>query len=281
MPDGAPTPTEPTDRRTRRRHRRREPGPARPAQPRAVERRDDPGRPAGPRGRPVPRGRRFAREQRDRAARGRDGGPPRGPDRPAAGPRRHLAVRVPARCRRPSRSRSMRTTSVIAGPRDFRMPPGLPDDAAVAAARANGTDVRTATVGTNTSGPHPHRGDHRAAGRRSSPSRSSRTGRTEVSGRSRRCSSCCSIGGVVVVLVAFGFGVVYARRALVPIRESLANQRTALRRQRDFAADASHELRTPLTVIRSSVEHLPPPPGRAGRPGRVTRSTTSTTRSVT
>jgi len=30
----------------------------------------------------------------------------------------------------------------------------------------------------------------------------------------------------------------------------------ALRRQREFAADASHELRTPLTVVRSSVEHL-------------------------
>ena len=56
--------------------------------------------------------------------------------------------------------------------------------------------------------------------------------------------------------MSFGFGAVYARRALVPIRESLTNQRAALRRQREFAADASHELRTPLTVIRSSVEHL-------------------------
>jgi len=64
------------------------------------------------------------------------------------------------------------------------------------------------------------------------------------------------IGGGVVVLVAFGFGAIYARRALVPIRESLESQRAALRRQREFAADASHELRTPLTVIRSSVEHL-------------------------
>jgi signal transduction histidine kinase len=64
------------------------------------------------------------------------------------------------------------------------------------------------------------------------------------------------IGGLVVVLVALGFGAIYARRALVPIRESLVSQRAALRRQREFAADASHELRTPLTVIRSSVEHL-------------------------
>ena len=64
------------------------------------------------------------------------------------------------------------------------------------------------------------------------------------------------IGGGIVVLVAVGFGWIYARRALVPIRESLAAQRTSLRRQREFAADASHELRTPLTVIRSSVEYL-------------------------
>jgi signal transduction histidine kinase len=64
------------------------------------------------------------------------------------------------------------------------------------------------------------------------------------------------VGGLVVVLVAVAFGAVYARRALVPIRDSIAAQRAALRRQREFAADASHELRTPLTVIRASVEHL-------------------------
>jgi signal transduction histidine kinase len=64
------------------------------------------------------------------------------------------------------------------------------------------------------------------------------------------------VGGLLVLIVSFGFGAVYARRALVPIRESLTSQRAALRRQREFAADASHELRTPLTVIRSSVEHL-------------------------
>jgi signal transduction histidine kinase len=64
------------------------------------------------------------------------------------------------------------------------------------------------------------------------------------------------VGGLVAAGVAVLFGTVYARRALVPIRASLGAQRTALRRQREFAADASHELRTPLTVIRSSVEHL-------------------------
>ena len=79
------------------------------------------------------------------------------------------------------------------------------------------------------------------------------------------------VGGGVVVLVAFGFGAIYARRALVPIRESLVSQRAALRRQREFAADASHELRTPLTVIRSSVEHL-----RRNRGEPSTTSSTST-----
>ena len=53
-----------------------------------------------------------------------------------------------------------------------------------------------------------------------------------------------------------GVGAAYASRALVPIRQSLVGQREALRRQREFAADASHELRTPLTVIRASVDDL-------------------------
>ncbi|MEO8208779.1 MAG: HAMP domain-containing sensor histidine kinase [Chloroflexota bacterium] len=63
-------------------------------------------------------------------------------------------------------------------------------------------------------------------------------------------------GGVAVLLAAAGVGVVYSRRALVPIRSSLVSQRQALRRQREFAADASHELRTPLTVVRVSLDHL-------------------------
>ena len=63
-------------------------------------------------------------------------------------------------------------------------------------------------------------------------------------------------GGAAVVLVAIIAGALYSDRALVPIRKSLAAQRRALRRQRDFAADASHELRTPLAIIRTSVEDL-------------------------
>ncbi len=64
------------------------------------------------------------------------------------------------------------------------------------------------------------------------------------------------VGGLAALLVASGVGAAYASRALVPIRRSLTGQREALRRQREFAADASHELRTPLTVIRASVEDL-------------------------
>jgi signal transduction histidine kinase len=64
------------------------------------------------------------------------------------------------------------------------------------------------------------------------------------------------LGGVVALLVAVGAGAGFANRALVPIRRSLVAQREALRRQREFAADASHELRTPLTVIRASVDDL-------------------------
>ena len=71
------------------------------------------------------------------------------------------------------------------------------------------------------------------------------------------------LGGGLVVVVSVVFGYVYSRRALVPIRQSLEAQRDALRRQREFAADASHELRTPLTVIRSSLEHLNRHPERS------------------
>jgi signal transduction histidine kinase len=58
-----------------------------------------------------------------------------------------------------------------------------------------------------------------------------------------------TLGGVLVLAIALGVGWLYAESALVPIRD-------ALRRQRDFAADASHELRTPLTVVKGSVAHL-------------------------
>jgi len=141
---------------------------------------------------------------------------------------------------------------VVTGPRSGHPPPGLPIDAGVTAATATGRDVRTTAL-------------------EGTPVRIL-TETVEVDGATYAVQvvqdrtaeqqtletmlAVLIVGGVVVLLVAFGFGTVYARHALVPIRESLANQRTALRRQREFATDASHELRTPLTVIRSSVDYL-------------------------
>jgi two-component system, OmpR family, sensor histidine kinase CiaH len=56
-------------------------------------------------------------------------------------------------------------------------------------------------------------------------------------------------GGLVVMAVSLLLGWLYADRALVPIRD-------AMRRQREFAADASHELRTPLAIVRGTVDLL-------------------------
>ena len=151
--------------------------------------------------------------------------------------------------------------------RGFRLPDGLPDMDAVAAARAHGgRDVRTASLTSQAFG----RGGSQTLIQ--TPVRiltenvlgdNGETYAVQIVGdriaEQRTLDTMLVVllvGGMVVVLVAFGFGTIYARRALVPIRESLTNQRVALRRQREFAADASHELRTPLTVIRSSVEHL-------------------------
>lgn len=133
------------------------------------------------------------------------------------------------------------------------VPDGLPIPAGIDAARIAGTDFRTTEI------------EGLPLRVRTEKARST-TGQVlyiqVIQDRSAELKTLDAIrtvllvGGLVVVLVAFGFGGFYARRALVPIRESLVQQRASLRRQREFAADASHELRTPLTVIRSSVEHL-------------------------
>lgn len=131
-------------------------------------------------------------------------------------------------------------------------PPGLPYAAGVTAVAASGRDIRTATIAstpvrilTETVQVDTQTFTVQVVQDRTAEERTLQVMLTVL-----------LVGGLVVVLVAFGFGAVYARRALVPIRESLSNQRIALRRQREFAADASHELRTPLTVIRSSVDYL-------------------------
>ena len=136
--------------------------------------------------------------------------------------------------------------------RGGRLPPGFPYQPGVAAAAGGGRDIQTATIGDT---------PVRVLTQNIVVEGSTFTvqvvqDRTAEQQTLQVMLAVLLIGGLVVVIVAFGFGTIYARRALVPIRESLAGQRSALRRQREFAADASHELRTPLTVIRSSVEHL-------------------------
>jgi signal transduction histidine kinase len=142
------------------------------------------------------------------------------------------------------------------------MPDGLPDRGAATAAGRSGHDVRLSTIAVHSS---PGSQAVTVPVRQLTIPADSSQGRFFVQVVQDRTAEARTlesllvvlvVGGLVVVLVAVGFGAIYARRALVPIRESLTGQRVALQRQREFAADASHELRTPLTVIRASVEHL-------------------------
>jgi signal transduction histidine kinase len=153
---------------------------------------------------------------------------------------------------------------VSLGSRAQPMPDGLPLRAGLAAARtaANGEDVRTSTLEIETPGDDtvvPIRVMTRKITAQADGNdyfAQALVDRTTEVETLNALLIVLAVGGMLVILVAFGFGALYARRALVPIRQSLEAQRGALRRQREFAADASHELRTPLTVIRSSVEHL-------------------------
>jgi two-component system, OmpR family, sensor histidine kinase CiaH len=138
------------------------------------------------------------------------------------------------------------------GDLDDGVPVGLPNQDAVAVAWQTGRDVRDSTLAD-------------VPVRILSETAASRIGtiviqvvqdRTDEQKTLDVISDVLIFGGLLAVALAGGFGALYARRALAPIRTSLGNQRLALRRQREFAADASHELRTPLTVIRSSVEYL-------------------------
>ncbi len=64
------------------------------------------------------------------------------------------------------------------------------------------------------------------------------------------------IGSLAAIGLALAAGWFYAGRALVPIRAAMDRRDAALKRQREFTANASHELRSPLTVIRASVTDL-------------------------
>jgi signal transduction histidine kinase len=136
-------------------------------------------------------------------------------------------------------------------------PEGLPLLASIDAAATAGEDIRTGTVET-ANGTVPVRVLTERLETRTSEPVFMQIAQDRVTEQQTLDAMIrvLLVGGALVVLAALGFGALYAERALVPIRESLGSQRAALRRQREFAADASHELRTPLTVVRSSVEHL-------------------------
>jgi signal transduction histidine kinase len=151
--------------------------------------------------------------------------------------------------------------SVVEGPDFEGTIEGVPDIAGVHAAVAKGRDIRNSTLDatavTGVDLQFPARilsqGTDTDEGRRVIQVVQDRTSEVETLDSLLRV---LLVGGLVALVAASILGAAYATRALVPIRASLSAQRDALRRQREFAADASHELRTPLAIVRSSVEDL-------------------------
>jgi signal transduction histidine kinase len=133
-----------------------------------------------------------------------------------------------------------------------RLPAGLPDEAAINAAVDGQRDVRSSTVGNTavrvlTTAVVSPEGPYvvQVVGDRTAEVQLLATLVAVLFG-----------GGLLALFLALAAGYLYAGRALVPIRASIVRRQEALRRQREFAANASHELRTPLTVIRASVTDL-------------------------
>ena len=152
------------------------------------------------------------------------------------------------------------TLAVVVGPDDelvglegLQLATGLPDRASIAAARLGRVDVRVGTVSakdevTGNLVSVPIRVASHPANRRGGlyvvQVIQSRAAEVQTL---NTFLSVLGVGALLALVASLLAGAAYAGRALVPIRD-------ALRRQREFAADASHELRTPLTIVRGNVE---------------------------
>jgi signal transduction histidine kinase len=150
----------------------------------------------------------------------------------------------------------VRPDGVLVGPAELQDIEGLPDKAGVAAARGGSTDVRQVEL-SSAPAPVPVRIYSVAIARSDGAYVVQVLG--ERSSEVQLLSTLLSVlvvGGLAALLLALAAGWVYAGRALIPVRASMDRRDAALRRQREFTANASHELRTPLTVIRASVADL-------------------------
>ena len=144
----------------------------------------------------------------------------------------------------------VRPDDTLVGPAELQDISGLPDPAGVTAARAGATDVRQIEVSsipvrvysiavTRPDGAYVVQ----VLGERSS----------EVQLLSTLLS-VLALGGLAALLLALAAGYVYAGRALIPVRASMDRRDVALRRQREFTANASHELRTPLAILKAELD---------------------------
>lgn len=144
----------------------------------------------------------------------------------------------------------------VAGVGDVSNALGLPDRESLAAARAEGTDVRERQVAGL-----PVRMLSRAVDTARGTYVVQVVQGLEAELRAlETLRAVLVVGGTAVVIAALIVGWVYADRALVPIRDSM-------RRQREFAADAGHELRTPLTIVKGAVEEARRQPRAVAAPG--------------
>ena len=124
---------------------------------------------------------------------------------------------------------------------------GLPDESAVAAARATGRDLRTVD-GRHGPDPPPHASDRPSGQARSAGFRAGSCSRSMIARRAAS-SSTVTLVGLVGLAGAALVTLFVTGRALVPIRAAFATERR-------FVADASHEIRTPAAIIRASAEVL-------------------------